>query len=88
MSARLSRPARREDREDAAAADLPASRIRPPRILSLALPATFFSLACIVYPGDFLRTGKLTSLFSLLTPGIVVFLCILRKDAVSLSHRP
>ncbi len=85
MSAGLPEPARREH---VAAGDLQAPPIRPLRILSRLLPASFSALACTAFPADFLRTGQRTSLFRLVSQWIVVFLFVLRKDAVSLSRRP
>lgn len=85
MSAGLPEPARREN---AAAGDLSAPRIRPLQILSRALPASFFAIARTAFLIDFLRTGKWTSLVWLVPQGIVVFQLVLRKDAVSLSRRP
>ncbi len=58
------------------------------RILSRALSASFLVLACTVFPINLLRNGKWTSLFRLVSLGIVAFLFVLRKDAVSLSPRP
>ncbi len=81
----LPKPVRREN---TAAGDLPNSPSSPMRILLRALPASFFSLAFTVVPIDLLRNGKWTSLFRLFSQGIVAFLFVLRKDAVSLSHRP
>ncbi len=58
------------------------------RIPSRALPASFFSLASTVFPINLLRNGKWASLFRLVSQGIVAFLFALRKDSVSVSHRP
>ncbi len=73
MSADLPKPSRREKAAAGALADRP---IRPLRILSRALLAAF------------LRTGGPTFMFRLFSQGTVVFLSILRKDAVPLSIRP
>ncbi len=85
MSASLPDPGRRED---AAAEDPPAPGIRSLRILSRALPASFFALACSAFLADCLHAGKWTPLFWLVSQGIVVFRFVLRKDAASLSRRP
>jgi hypothetical protein len=85
VSAGVSGPARRDN---AAAGDLPNPRIRPLRIKSHAFPASFFALASTVHPTDLLDAGKWTSLFRLVSQGIVVFLFNPRKDALPLSHRP
>lgn len=58
------------------------------RILLRAHPASFFSPACSVSLTDFLLAGKWTSLFRMVSKGIVVFLFILRKDAAPISSRP
>ncbi len=66
----------------------PPRRVRPLRVLSRALPASFFALACTAFLTDFLRTGKWTSLFWLVSEGIVVFLFVFRKDPLAVSRRP
>ncbi len=85
VSAGLPEPARPAN---TAAGDLPNPRNCPLRILPRPLPASFFALACTLFPNDFRRTGKWPSLSRLVSQGIVVFPFIPRKDAVSLFHRP
>ncbi len=75
MSTGLPEPGRREN---ASAGDIPAPPSRPLRILSRALPASFFALACTAFLTDFLRTGKWTSLIWLASQGIVASLFLLR----------
>ena len=82
---RLPKPVRRDN---AAAGDLTNSPICPMRIRSRALPASLFSPTCTSHPTDFLRNGKWASLFRLVSQGIVAFLFALRKDPISLAHRP
>lgn len=85
MSGRPSIPA---GRDNVAGNGCPSRRIRPVRILARAIPASFFALACAAFLASFLRTGKWTSLFWMVSEGIVVFLFVVRKDAVSVSRRP
>lgn len=57
-------------------------------LLSRVLPAAFFSLACYGFWTNFLRTGKWTSLFWLVSEGMVVLLLVFRRVSRSVSRRP
>lgn len=57
-------------------------------ILSRAIPASYFTLACMSFWNNFLRTGKWTSLFWMVSEGVVVFLLVFRRSTHSVSRSP
>jgi protein-S-isoprenylcysteine O-methyltransferase Ste14 len=56
-------------------------------ILSRAIPASYFAVACVAFWNHFLRTGKWTSLFWMVSEGVVVFLLVFRRPSLSVSRR-
>ena len=65
----------------------PFSR-RIPSILARAVPASYFTLACIAFWDSFLRTGKWTSLFWMVSEGVVVVLLVFRRPSRNVSRSP
>ena len=57
-------------------------------VLSRVIPAAYFSIACYGFWGNFLRTGRWTSLFWMGSEGIVVLLLVLRRESTSVSRSP
>lgn len=57
-------------------------------VLSRVVPATFFSISCFAFWNSFLATGKLTSLFWMVSEGLVVLLLVFRKESICLSKKP
>jgi len=57
-------------------------------ILSRAIPASYFAIACLAFWNNFLRTGKWTSLFWMLSEGVVVVLLVFRRPTMSVSRKP
>lgn len=57
-------------------------------ILSRAIPASYFAIACLAFWNNFLLTGKWTSLFWMVSEGVVVILLVFRRPARSVSRRP
>ena len=57
-------------------------------ILSRAIPASYFAIACLAFWNNFLRTGKWTSLFWMVSEGVVVVLLVFRRPTRSVSRRP
>ncbi len=57
-------------------------------VLSRVIPAAFFTMACYGFWGNFLRTGKWTSLFWMASEGMVVLLLVFRRESTSLSRKP
>ena len=57
-------------------------------ILSRAIPASYFAIACLAFWNNFLRTGKWTSLFWMVSEGVVVILLVFRRPTRSVSRRP
>ena len=57
-------------------------------ILSRAIPASWFAVACLAFWNNFLRTGKWTSLFWMVSEGVVVVLLVFRRPSRSVSRRP
>lgn len=57
-------------------------------ILSRAIPASYFAIACLAFWNHFLRTGKWTSLFWMLSEGVVVVLLVFRRPTTSVSRNP
>lgn len=65
----------------------PFSR-RIPSILARAIPASYFTIACIAFYNDFLRTGRWTSLFWMVSEGVVVVLLVFRRPSAHVSRKP
>jgi protein-S-isoprenylcysteine O-methyltransferase Ste14 len=65
----------------------PFSR-RIPSILARAIPASYFTIACIAFWNNFLRTGKWTSLFWMVSEGVVVVLLVFRRPSTNVSRSP
>jgi len=57
-------------------------------ILSRAIPASYFAIACLAFWNNFLSTGKWTSLFWMASEGVVVVLLVFRRPTQSVSRRP
>lgn len=57
-------------------------------VLSRVVPASYFSIVCYGFWKSFLQTGKWTSLFWMVSEGIIVLLLVIRKPSISLSLRP
>jgi protein-S-isoprenylcysteine O-methyltransferase Ste14 len=57
-------------------------------ILARAIPASYFTVACIAFWNSFLRTGKVTSLFWMVSEGVVVVLLVFRRPSSSVSRSP
>lgn len=57
-------------------------------VLSRVIPAALFSIACYGFWTSFLRTGKWTSLFWMVSEGMVVLLLVFRRVSKSISRRP
>lgn len=57
-------------------------------VLSRVVPAAFFALSSIAFWNNFLATGKLTSLFWMISEGLVVLLLVFRKESTCLSKKP
>jgi protein-S-isoprenylcysteine O-methyltransferase Ste14 len=61
---------------------------RVPSILARAIPASWFAIACLAFWNNFLRTGRWTSLFWMVSEGVVVVLLVFRRPTRSVSRRP
>lgn len=61
---------------------------RLPFVLSRAIPASYFSLACFGFWKNFLSTGKWTSLFWMISEGLVVVLLVFRRPSGKISQSP
>lgn len=57
-------------------------------ILSRAIPASYFAIACLAFWNNFLRTGKWTSLFWMVSEGVVVVLLVVRRPSRAVSRSP
>jgi len=57
-------------------------------ILARAIPASWFAIACLAFWNNFLRTGKWTSLFWMVSEGVVLVLLVFRRPSRSVSRRP
>ena len=57
-------------------------------ILSRAIPASYFAIACIAFWNNFLRTGKCTSLFWMVSEGVVVVLLVFRRPSSAITRSP
>jgi len=63
-------------------------RINYLSVLSRAIPASFFAFACVLFWGNFRQTGRLTSLFWIISEGLVVVLLVFRRESKSVSRSP
>jgi protein-S-isoprenylcysteine O-methyltransferase Ste14 len=57
-------------------------------VFSKVLPASYFAVACVAFWRSFLQTGKWTSLFWMVSEGIVVVLIVFRRPSSTLSKKP
>ncbi|MBI5575994.1 MAG: isoprenylcysteine carboxyl methyltransferase [Deltaproteobacteria bacterium] len=64
------------------------ARNRWMQIFAKVVPASYFALACFAFWKSFLQTGKLTSLFWMLSEGIVVVLIVFRRPSSAVSKSP
>ena len=67
--------------------EAPFSR-RLPSIFARAIPASYFAIACIAFWNSFLRTGKWTSLFWMVSEGVVVVLLVFRRPSSRVTRSP
>ncbi len=56
--------------------------------LSRVVPAAYFTIVCYGFWRSFLQTGKWTSLFWMVSEGMVVLLLVVRRESKSLSRSP
>ena len=64
------------------------ARNRWAQIAARVIPASYFALVCIGFWNSFIQTGKLTSLFWMISEGIVVALLVFRRRSSSISNKP
>jgi hypothetical protein len=57
-------------------------------VLARAIPASYFAIACIAFWNSFLRTGKWTSLFWMVSEGVIVVLLVFRRPSTHISRSP
>ncbi len=57
-------------------------------ILSKVVPASYFAIACVAFWRSFLQTGRWTSLFWMVSEGIVVLLIVFRRPSTAISKKP
>ena len=57
-------------------------------ILSRAIPASYFAFTCVLFWNHFASTGRVTSLFWMLSEGVVVFLLVFRRPSLAVSRKP
>jgi protein-S-isoprenylcysteine O-methyltransferase Ste14 len=57
-------------------------------VLARALPASYFLLSCIAFWKSFLETGKWTSLFWMVSEGVIVVLLVFRRPSTRISQSP
>ncbi len=62
------------------------SRLNLLPVLSRAIPASFFAFACVLFWGNFRQTGRLTSLFWMVSEGLVVVLFVFRRESKAVSR--
>ncbi len=55
-------------------------------VLSRAIPASFFAFACVLFWGNFRQTGRLTSLFWMVSEGLLVLLFVFRRESKAVSR--
>lgn len=55
-------------------------------VLSRAIPASFFAFACVLFWRNYQQTGRLTSLFWMVSEGLVVVLLVFRRESKSVSR--
>ena len=61
---------------------------RMPSILARVIPASYFAVACIAFWKHFLSTGRWTSLFWMVSEGVVVALLVFRRPSLHISRSP
>lgn len=57
-------------------------------VLARAIPASYFAIACFAFWNSFLRTGKWTSLFWMVSEGVIVVLLVFRRPSIHISRSP
>lgn len=57
-------------------------------ILSRAIPASYFAIASLAFWNNFLQTGKWTSLFWMVSEGVVVVLLVFRRPSRAVTRNP
>ena len=57
-------------------------------ILSRAIPASYFAISCLAFWNNFLLTGKWTSLFWMVSEGVVVVLLVFRRPSSAITRSP
>jgi len=57
-------------------------------ILSRVIPASYFAIACLAFWNNFLLTGKWTSLFWMVSEGVVVLLLVFRRPSSAITRNP
>ncbi len=62
------------------------ARVNLLSVLSRAIPASFFAFAAVLFWGNFRQTGRLTSLFWMISEGLVVVLLVFRRESKSVSR--
>ena len=64
------------------------ARVNLLSVLSRAIPASFFAFACVLFFRNFQQTGRLTSLFWMVSEGLVVVLLVFRRESKAVSREP
>ncbi len=62
------------------------ARVNLLSVLSRGIPASFFAFASVLFWGNFRQTGRLTSLFWMVSEGLVVFLLVFRRESTAVSR--
>lgn len=57
-------------------------------IVARALPASYFLISCLAFWKSFLATGKWTSLFWMVSEGVVVVLLVFRRSSTRITRSP
>jgi len=57
-------------------------------ILARAIPASYFTIACVAFWKSFLHTGRWTSLFWMVSEGVVVVLLVFRRPSNAVTRSP
>lgn len=57
-------------------------------ILAWAIPASYFTIACIAFWNSFLRTSRCTSLFWMLSEGFVIVLLVFHRPSSAVTQCP
>lgn len=61
-------------------------RVNVLSVLGRAIPASFFTFACVLFWRSFQQTGRLTSLFWMASEGMVVILLVFRRESKTVSR--